>query len=117
MSSSLLVRLRLLHPAVAVISAIYLLWAAFAAMQDRNEEDPLRKAGVRVVGMVLIQVMAGLANIYLLAPLWMQLLHLLIADVLWISVVVLVCEEVRAAATVRVTDAAKLRSVANQRAH
>ena len=66
-------------------------------MQDRTEEDPLRKAGLRVAGMVLIQITAGFANIYLLAPIWMQLVHLLLADVLWISVVLLVCEEVRAA--------------------
>lgn len=93
--SSLLLKLRLVHPAVAILSAIYLLWAAFGAMQDREEGNPLRTAGMRVAGMVLVQVMAGFANIYLLAPAWMQLVHLLTADVLWITVVMLVCEEVQ----------------------
>ncbi len=94
--SSMLLRLRLIHPAVAIFSAIYLLWAAFAAMQDREEGNPLRTAGMRVALMVFVQVMAGFANIYLLAPIWMQLLHLLTADVLWIAVVLLVCEQIRA---------------------
>ena len=97
--SSLLLRLRLIHPAVAIFSAIYLLWAAFGAMQDREEGNPLRTAGLRVAGMVFVQVMAGFANIYLLAPAWMQLVHLFTADVLWISVVLLVCEEVRVGLT------------------
>ncbi len=96
LSSSLLLKLRLIHPAVAIFSAIYLLWAAFGAMQDREEGNPLRDAGARVAVMVLVQVMAGFANIYLLAPIWMQLLHLLTADVLWIAVVLLVCEQVKA---------------------
>jgi heme A synthase len=91
--TSLLLRLRLLHPAVAVLSAAYLLCTAIRAMQGRGEESPLRKAGARVLGLVLLQVSAGFANIYLLAPIWMQLLHLLIADALWIALVLLVCED------------------------
>jgi heme A synthase len=94
--SSLLLKLRLLHPAVAILSALYLLWSAMGAMQDREEGNPLRTAGLRVAFMVFVQVMAGFANIYLLAPVWMQLVHLVIADVLWIAVVLLVCEAVKA---------------------
>jgi cytochrome c oxidase assembly protein subunit 15 len=100
--SSLLLRLRMLHPVVALLSAVYLLWAAVGAMQGRPEENPLRKAGVRVAFMVTVQVLAGIANIYLLAPVWMQMLHLLIADVVWITVVLLVCEEVYSRAQSRI---------------
>lgn len=95
LSSSILLKLRLMHPAVAIFSAIYLLWAAFGAMQDREDGNPLRTAGMRVALMVFVQVMLGFANIYLLAPVWMQLLHLLTADILWIMVVLLVCEQIR----------------------
>ena len=97
-NSSLLLKLRLMHPAVAILSAIYLLWVAFGAMQDREDGNPLRTAGMRVALMVFVQVMVGFANIYLLAPIGMQLAHLLIAEMLWIAVVLLACEEVRAAA-------------------
>jgi len=91
--TSLLLRLRLVHPVVAVLSAGYLLWTAIRAMQGRGDESALRKAGARVLWLVLLQVCAGFANIYLLAPVWMQLLHLLIADALWIALVLLVCED------------------------
>jgi heme A synthase len=101
--SSLLLRLRLLHPAVAILSAMYLLWVALRAMQGRSEDSPLRKAGGRVAVIVMIQVLAGFANIYLLAPIWMQMLHLLIGDLVWISLVLLVCEEVCAATQSRIS--------------
>jgi len=91
--TSLLLRLRLLHPVVAVLSAGYLLWTAIRAMQGRGDDSPLRTAGARVLGLVLLQVFAGFANIYLLAPIWMQLVHLLIADAVWIGIVLLVCED------------------------
>ena len=114
--SSALLRLRLLHPAVAILSAIYLLWSAFGAMQDREEGDSLRTAGARVAVMVMVQVLAGFANIYLQAPVWMQMLHLLIGDVVWIAVVLLVCEEVRMGARTARNEAS-FGSVANQPAH
>jgi heme A synthase len=110
LGSSLLLRLRLLHPAVAVLSAVYLLWIAFHAMQNRNQDDPLRKAGERVAIMLLIQVMAGFANVYLLAPIWMQLLHLLIGNVVWITVVLLVCETLYAATQTRSSRPIELQS-------
>jgi cytochrome c oxidase assembly protein subunit 15 len=112
LGSSLLLRLRLVHPAVAIISAIYLLWAALAAMQDRKDGDPLRTAGMRVALMVLVQIMVGVANIYLLAPIWMQLTHLLVANLLWIALVLLVCEQLRAETLAWAPNDFPIRSVA-----
>ena len=37
----------------------------------------------------LVQLAAGLLNVALLAPVWMQLVHLLLADLLWIALVLL----------------------------
>jgi heme A synthase len=95
-------RLRLLHPAVAILSAVYLLWASVGAMQVQSEESALRKAGARAALMVMVQVLAGFANVYMLAPVWMQLLHLLIGDVVWITVVLLICEDARARSQSRI---------------
>jgi heme A synthase len=39
--------------------------------------------------MVAGQMAAGVANLLLNAPVWMQLIHLLLADALWISLVLL----------------------------
>ena len=37
--------------------------------------------------LVALQLAAGLANVYLLAPVWMQLVHLLLADAIWVAFV------------------------------
>ena len=42
--------------------------------------------------MLLLQMAAGIVNILLLAPVWMQILHLLIADLLWVALVLMVLE-------------------------
>jgi heme A synthase len=46
-------------------------------------------AALRVVGLVWIQLLAGLMNFLLRAPVWMQIVHLLVADLLWIALVLL----------------------------
>ena len=44
----------------------------------------------RVVAVVAAgQLAVGALNVMLLAPIWMQLVHLLVADVLWIALVLL----------------------------
>jgi heme A synthase len=39
--------------------------------------------------MAVLQLAVGIANVVLLAPIWMQLVHLLVADALWIACVLL----------------------------
>jgi heme A synthase len=36
-----------------------------------------------------VQLVAGFVNVLLLAPVWMQIVHLLLADTLWITYVLL----------------------------
>jgi heme a synthase len=91
-ASSLLLRLRLVHPLMAVLGAAYLIWAAVAMLRGKQEGDAVRTAGARVIAFVLLQVTLGAVNLSLLAPVWMQLTHLLAADIVWISVVVLALE-------------------------
>jgi heme a synthase len=80
-AAHLLVRLRVLHPAIAVMGCAYLLYAALR----------VRPGGPRaaIVWLAVIQLCAGAVNVALLAPVWMQLVHLLLADLLWIALVVL----------------------------
>jgi heme a synthase len=91
-ASSMLLRLRLLHPAIAILGATYLIWAAAAMLRGKPEGDALRTAGARVIALTLFQVTLGALNLSLLAPVWMQLIHLLMADIVWISVVMLALE-------------------------
>ena len=56
---------------------------------------------------VIAQVIAGVTNLLLLAPIAMQIVHLVLADTLWIALVVLSFEgfEEPAAADVTETEA------------
>lgn len=87
-TTSMLLRLRMVHPFLAVAGAVYLFYVTGRILQ-RHDSGPLRRAAAIVLVLVLCQLGAGMVNLALLAPMWMQLLHLFLADVLWISVVVL----------------------------
>ncbi len=90
-ASSLLLRLRVVHPAIAILGAAYLVWVAVAVMRGSEDSD-VRNAGSRVLTLTLFQLAIGALNVTLLAPVWIQLFHLLMADVLWIAVVLMVIE-------------------------
>jgi cytochrome c oxidase assembly protein subunit 15 len=47
-----------------------------------------------VVGLLGLQLVLGAVDVLTLAPTWMQMLHLLVADVYWIALVSLVAETV-----------------------
>lgn len=94
-SAPWLVHLRIWHPAVAVLAGAYIATVALS-MRDR----PWAKA---VAVLVVVQLAAGVVNLDLLAPVWMQLVHLMLADLLWIALVVFAAsasEEKSAAETV-----------------
>lgn len=85
-SSHLLIRLRLLHPVISAAAAVIVGLLAARVLVSRPE---LTRPAKRVVVLVFVQVVAGVANVILLAPVWMQIVHLLLADLLWISAVLL----------------------------
>lgn len=87
-----LIRLRIIHPIVAslVATAVMVLTAYY---WSRSEETRLRQTVKWVLGLVSLQVTLGVINVILYAPGWMQLIHLLVADVLWIAAVLLVVFE------------------------
>jgi cytochrome c oxidase assembly protein subunit 15 len=77
--SPLIVRMRWLHPATAIIGLSCAIWIA---LQIRG------RLGQLVVGLVGIQLLLGAGDVLLLAPTWLQVLHLLGADLYWIALVV-----------------------------
>ena len=85
-ASHFLLRLRVLHPLLAVAVAAYLLFLPQLAQATRMGRTP-RKLGSAVSLLALVQLAVGAANLGLLAPVALQLIHLLLADLLWISVV------------------------------
>ena len=94
-TSHALIRLRVLHPIVAVVVAAALAWLAFRLPLAEGDRRG-RRAAVAVVGLTIVQVLAGFVNVLLLAPVWMQLLHLLLADALWIAFIVLAASALHA---------------------
>ena len=82
-SAPLLLRLRWVHPAAACVATIFVAWILAAALRKR-----LKAAALVVAGLLAIQFLLGVADVLLLAPVWMQILHLLGADLYWIALVV-----------------------------
>jgi heme A synthase len=86
-TSHLLIRLRILHPLFALVTAAGLMLAAPRLADGRD--GFARRAAHAVAVLAGVQVLAGFANVYYLAPVALQLLHLLLADAVWIAFVLL----------------------------
>lgn len=85
-ASHFLLRLRVLHPVIAIVTGGYLLLMARLLVR---EEASSVAAYTALTILVIVQLVAGAVNIFLLAPVWLQLVHLLLADLVWIAAVVL----------------------------
>jgi heme A synthase len=86
-TSHLLIRLRVLHPVLAVLTALALVVGApRLARVSAGRATGFSRAVAALAG---VQVVLGFANVLLLAPVWLQMLHLLTADGIWIAFVLL----------------------------
>jgi heme a synthase len=79
-----LLRLRGVHPVSAVIAAGFVIWLVGQARRAGAE----RLARI-VLALLGFQFALGVADVLLLAPVWMQILHLLGADLYWVALVAL----------------------------
>ncbi len=84
--SALLLRLRALHPLLAFLAGAALVFAV-PWLARRADGRRAGAAGRAVVLLVVLQVAAGVVNLLLLAPIWMQIVHLFLADALWVALV------------------------------
>jgi heme A synthase len=94
--ASFVVRLRAMHPFVAAAVALWLMY--YAALRAAGA----RKSSQALIALVVAQLLAGVLNLVLLTPIGMQMVHLLLADLLWIALVVL-CASPEFAAEMRST--------------
>jgi heme A synthase len=85
-----LIRLRIYHPLLAILTGAFCLFVALRT-NERTQSPLARRFATALIATVLAQIGLGFLNVYLLAPIWMQLLHLLVSDLLWISLVLLTC--------------------------
>jgi heme A synthase len=81
-----LVRMRVLHPVLAMAVGVYVLMLAGSMGRALPR---IGRVAALVSTAVIVQTSVGFANLLLLAPVALQVLHLLVADLLWISLVVL----------------------------
>lgn len=96
--SSFLTRLRLIHPVLAVLSASVGWWASSRAGITRSAAS---KALPILVGAMLI---TGATNVLLGVPVWMQLVHLLLADALWVGYVLASADALQVSSETSVTQ-------------
>jgi cytochrome c oxidase assembly protein subunit 15 len=87
-SAGWLIRLRVVHPASVVIAAAFILWLLWQAV-FREKQSGHRALANALIGLLALQVALGVLDVLLRAPLWLQVLHLLGADVFWSVLVVL----------------------------
>ncbi len=86
-TSHLLLRLRLLHPITAILTSVFLIFlTGWLAKERKNDEKVSRWSNILSI-LVLVQIAFGSATLLMLAPIVMQLGHLLLADMIWISYV------------------------------
>jgi cytochrome c oxidase assembly protein subunit 15 len=86
--SAWLVRWRWTHPTIAFISSFFLIWLLIRAAKQTAHWDNRRLSAIVLI-LLAAQYILGVLDIALLAPVWLQLTHLLGANVLWASLVVL----------------------------
>ena len=77
-AAPLLVRMRWVHPAAALVGVVC---AGWLCLRVRS------RVAKWLVGLMVLQLVLGVGDVLLLAPTWMQVLHLLGADLYWIALV------------------------------
>jgi heme a synthase len=68
-----------------VIAGLFICWLLLRSVPRPKE----RKLAIGVLLLLTLQCILGIADVMLLAPLWLQITHLFVADLLWIALVVL----------------------------
>jgi heme A synthase len=83
-----LIRLRVIHPLLAVSVGLYTILTA--ALVSALRRTPMTNRFAQALAVLyVLQLCAGALNLVLLAPVWLQMVHLLLADMVWIALVLL----------------------------
>ncbi|MEM6784557.1 MAG: COX15/CtaA family protein [Bacteroidota bacterium] len=87
-----LVGLRIVHPTLACFVVLLVLWAVWKAnahlergVDTTTYVRTTQLLGGAVVGLYLVQMGIGLANVALKAPVWIQIVHLAGSDATWLT--------------------------------
>jgi heme A synthase len=80
-----LVQARVLHPVTAILVGLGVAYLVLNLSTDTR--DPTSRLGRIIFGLVLVQFGIGITNVLLATPLETQVVHLAIADAIWIAYV------------------------------
>jgi cytochrome c oxidase assembly protein subunit 15 len=87
-TGSWLVRWRWTHPTLAFLACVFLIWILVRAARRSTHWDN-RGLSALVLILLAAQYILGVMDVVWLAPVWLQIAHLLGADALWVALVVL----------------------------
>src|SRR5262249_45057637 len=89
-AAHVLIGLRFFHPLIAIGVGVFLILTAIFARSRRSGDD-VKRWSTALIALVLVHLGAGAINLLLHAPIWLQLVHLLLSDLVWIALVLLGC--------------------------
>ncbi len=88
-TSNILLRLRVSHPILSILTGIYFIFlAGWLRKKSENTAGVVRWSNVLTI-LILLQIGFGALTLLTLAPILMQLGHLFLADAVWISFVLM----------------------------
>jgi cytochrome c oxidase assembly protein subunit 15 len=87
--SPLLIQLRGFHPLTSVVFGVLLIFAMRWFKKESEGAGDVRRFADAITVLVLVQFISGFVTILMHAPILMQLLHLFLADVVWMLFVLL----------------------------
>jgi len=88
-SSDILLRLRVSHPLLAIFTSVYLIFLSGWVRKASDGDAVVARWSNILSVLVLIQLAFGAATFLTLGPIVMQVGHLLLADLVWISFVLM----------------------------
>ena len=88
-TAPVLVRLRVSHPIVSILIGIFLIFLAGWLKKISNDARGVTKWGNILSLLLLVQFASGATTLLLHAPILMQLVHLFLADAVWISFILM----------------------------
>jgi heme A synthase len=109
-----LVRMRIFHPGIAVGVGLYLFLTTVWVRRSVHEPR-LEMLTNTLYGFYVAQILLGIINVALLAPVWMQIVHLLVSNLVWITFILMAV--VVFAEAVPIRDAQDAASVTDHQVH
>lgn len=80
-----ILKLRIVHPLLALSIGFYFVYHFFK--RSENQTGDTAKASLRVAGVLSFALVFGILTLLFLSPAWMKLVHLFLAQLVWISLV------------------------------